>query len=175
MKSGLKISILMAISVNGMVADQYDQVPWTKPIWSEYYKYVQSSGALVVGRRTLDLMTTTDELDKLRKVKIAVLTRTVQASHDNLAYFSLPTQIVEYFQNQGFSHIVVGGGPKTNSLFLKAGLVDELVLDTFPIILTSTGKLLFNSTCDTELPKFLEPTHSKDLENGCVRTYYIFR
>ena len=175
MKSGLKISILMAISVNGMVADQDDQVPWTEPIWSEYFKYVQSSGALVVGRRTLNLMASTNELDQLRTVKIAVLTRTAQPPRDNLIFLPTPTQIVGYFQGQGLNHIVVGGGPKTNSLFLKAGLVDELVLDIFPILLPSSGKLLFEVLSDIALPHYLEPTQTRDLGNGCFRSRYTFK
>ncbi len=174
MSSILKVTVFLAISINGMVADKDDQVPWEEPIWDEYFKLVKGSGALIVGRPTLELMATTDEIEKLNSVKIAVLTRNIHPPKDNLSFSSEPEQIIEDFQRQGFENVIIGGGPQTNSLFLRKNLVNEVVSDTFPIIMPSTGKLLFSSIADDILPRKMKPTRTRTLGNGCTRVHYDF-
>jgi dihydrofolate reductase len=166
-----KITLLMAMSINGMIADLNDQVPWTQPIWKNYFEFVKSCGALIVGHRTYELMATDSDLARLSSVQIAVLTSKPKLAAGNVAFFAKAEEIVEYFQHKKIKQIVLGGGAKTNLFFLEQNLIDEVVLDIDPVFMPQ-GKMLFEK--DMTLLRRAQLKEVKTLGGSCVRLHYQF-
>jgi len=79
-----------------------------------------------------------------------------------------PREILAELESRGFNEVILGGGTMINSLFLKEGLVDELLITIEPILFGG-GLTLFK---DLNLNIKLELLEMKDLGGGVVNLRY---
>ncbi len=70
----MKITLYMAMSINGMVASIQNETPWSKREFEKFFSYAKKAGNIVIGRKTYELMKECKELDHLKNITIAVLT-----------------------------------------------------------------------------------------------------
>jgi dihydrofolate reductase len=169
----LQVTMFMNMSVNGMIADVNDQVSWSKSGWEEYFNFVHSSGALIVGRRSYDLMMSENEVTKLGDIHIAVLSKTPRKARNKIAFFSDPGKAIEHLTHQSsVKRIVLGGGTTINTLFLEMNLIDDAVLAVDSVFMPH-GKPLFNNLTHAHQ---VEPAEAPGpLGNGCICLHYRFK
>jgi dihydrofolate reductase len=126
----------MAMSVNGMIATPDDETPWSTEEWERFREFVARHKNIIIGRRTYDIMRATDHFSKLGDPDVVVITQQ-DIPHDHKTYFAhSPHEALAHLQKLGHTHCVVAGGSTINGLFIGEHLVDEIILDVEPILLS---------------------------------------
>lgn len=125
----------MAQSVNGFIAKQNDDTPWSNEEWKSFNKKVQECGNVVIGSRTFKLMQEQIGSKAFKKIKVVVVT---SKKHDtffeNVMFVGKPNEALDILKKLKFKTVFMGGGATLNSSFLKQGLVDEVYFDIEPKI-----------------------------------------
>jgi dihydrofolate reductase len=57
----MKVILYMALSADGFIAAQNDETPWSDEEWAAFQEFVKSCDAVLLGRRTYEIMTKGDE------------------------------------------------------------------------------------------------------------------
>lgn len=166
----MKVTLFMAISINGYVAGPADYTDWVKDTQA-LSEIISEKGACLMGRRTYDICLSYNDFPFKNAINVVV-------THDkNLIAKSTPTEMftdskpldfIKNLDSSGHKELVVLGGGNINTLFLKDSLIDEIIIDVHPIILSSGTKLFENIFPSVNL-EFLT---TKNLDNGIVQIKY---
>ena len=142
--STLKCSMYVAISLDGFIAKPDGNIDWLTEDVSQaelendddYKNFLASVDALVMGGKTYRQVLTFGDWPYSDK-KCVVVSRTEPASNLSDVSFASgpPEKNVETPQNEGCWHIWIMGGGEIHSLFLRAGLIDEMRIFVMPKIL----------------------------------------
>jgi len=153
-----KNSIFIATSLDGYIADKKGRIDWLNSIPNPdnddmgYVKFTNGIDALVMGRTTFETVLGFD-IDWPYNKPVFVLSNKLKElpkSHKDKAFLikGTLTEILDQIHKKGFNKLYVDGGTTIRN-FLKADLIDEMILTTIPILLGG-GSSLF-----TELPNEL--------------------
>ena len=52
----MKVVLYMAMSVNGCIAKENNETPWSDAVWESYYKIAKQFKAIILGRKTYEIM-----------------------------------------------------------------------------------------------------------------------
>lgn len=131
----MKVILYMAITANGMIANNDDDANWlTKEEAASYCEIVRKTGCLIVGRRTYHILTKQPEFQEFKDAKLVVVSHDevelVDARH---AVAHSPKEAVALLSD--FAEVIVAGGGILNASFLAENLVNEMYLDIEPAIL----------------------------------------
>lgn len=132
--------LYMAQTINGMIAYENDDTAFVSDAgWDFYKQLVEDSGAIVMGRKTYDVMVTENSIEYLQGKTIVVLSHTPQDSGRENVFITndAPEQIITNLRETGCEQIFISGGGITNTSFLRSGLVDEMIIDIEPKLLGS--------------------------------------
>ncbi len=107
--------------------------------------------------------------------RVVVMTRTLSAVPESMKgkvelFAGTPGALIEKMKAEKESHLYIDGGQVIQS-FLRAGLIDEIVVSILPILL-GTGIPLFGPL-DADMP--LEHTRTKVYGSGMVQSKYLLR
>lgn len=156
-----KCSVFIATSLDGFIARTDGSIDWLNkanllmPPGEDcgYAQFMSTVDALVMGRNTYDQVRTFDPwlygltpivvltshpLDLLQPPQVSGTVSAVSASSEP------PEAVVERLTAEGKRHLYVDGG-RTVQSFLDAGLVDELIITTIPVLLGSGRPLFANA------------------------------
>lgn len=154
----MKTILYMAMTVNGYVARGDHSVAWSSAEWQEYARVVKDAGAYVIGNTTYKMMAAEKEFSKIGDPATCVLTHSPRADEGAVMFAITPEEALSKLTARGFTKVIIGGGAQCNRAFLKAGLVDEIIVDVAPVLF-GTGIPLF-SECALEVPLELIETRS---------------
>ncbi len=135
----MKIILVAAISIDGKItrgADS-DVSKWTSAEDADHFANLRASrNLLVMGRKTYEAMRPKIRLSsgKLRVVltnspesyKAETVNGQLEFSNES------PTVLIGKLEDQGYSEMLLLGGGQIHSLFITAGLVDEIYLTVEP-------------------------------------------
>ena len=152
-------SIFIATSIDGFIADKNGGLDWLHSIPNPenndmgYVEFTNRIDALVMGRKTFETVIGFDVPWPYSK-PVFVLSnklKEIPESHRDRAFLvkGTPAEILEQIHRKGYERLYIDGGTTIMS-FLKADLIDEMILTTIPILLGG-GSSLF-----TELPNELK-------------------
>lgn len=79
-----------------------------------------------------------------------------------------PQEVIKYLETKGHQTAILGGGARTNAAFLKAGLVDEILITVEPKVF-GVG---INFTEGEELDLNLELIEAKEIGDNAVQLRY---
>lgn len=136
-----KISIYIATSIDGYIARKDGELDWLQygHEGDEDYgfkKFIQSIDALILGRKTYQVVSGFDEWPYKGK-RVIVLSHTLKEVRKEAELFSGQlTDLLSKLHSENIRHVWVDGGV-TASKFLEAGLVDELTISIIAMILGS--------------------------------------
>jgi len=132
------VTLIAVISMDGNITD--GDTPGTSH-WTSlqdaahFRKQLAKSDAIVIGRATYDIAKPVPQPGKLR----IVMTRQPQRliSKPGMLEFTdkSPQSIHEYLHNAGKRSVLLVGGSQIYSLFINAGLVDDMYLTIEPVLL----------------------------------------
>ncbi len=167
----MKTILYMAISANGYIAKEDDNTSWiSKEEWDSYSAFVRKVGSMIIGHRTYDILTKQPEFSELKEVKIVVV------SHENFKTLA-PNHLTTRTPQQALSllkdldEVVVAGGGKLNSSFMKEGLIDEIYLDVEPLVFGKGIKLF----ADDDFEYRLKLLDINKLNKNTVQLHYAVK
>jgi len=180
----IRSSVYVGASVDGFIArtdHRLDFLDSAEPVDGDmgFADFMASVDVLVMGRTTfevvLDLVSGDDGLDWPYDVPVVVMSTTGPAVPAELAdrvetTAEAPRAILDDLSSRGFRHVYVDGG-RTIQSFLRAGLIDEIIVTTIPVLI-GDGIPLFGELADDVV---LIHEDTTVYENGCVQTHYRTR
>lgn len=169
----MKIILLAAMTIDGKIArNETHLVDWSSREDKRlFFATTKHAGVIIMGNNTFKTLAS-----PLPGRLHIVLTATVEGKISvtgAVEYTSqTPEEIVAALETRGYTEAVLAGGAQVNTLFLKAGLVDELWLTVEPLIF-GVGIDLFRGV---ELDVRARLVHFEQLnEAGAVHLRYSLR
>lgn len=174
----MKASVYIATSVDGFIARENGGLDWLPDSHDVeggedygYQAFIHSVDAIVMGRNTYEAVLSFDAWPYSEK-PVVILSRHQVPIPKQLAAtverMSAPPQdVVQHLAARGFGHLYIDGG-KTIQGFLRADLIDRLIITTIPVLLGS-GIPLFGA-----LPHDIRLCHleTRQFANGLVQSHY---
>ncbi|MDM9631465.1 dihydrofolate reductase family protein [Robiginitalea aurantiaca] len=154
-----KNSVFIASSLDGYIADKKGGIDWLHTIPNPnqedmgYTDFINRIDALVMGRQTFETVCGFNVVWPY-SIPVFVLSNSLKEIPEDLKEKVFLTQgspgeILAQIHQMGFFRLYIDGGVTIRN-FLKADLIDEMILTTIPILLGG-GSPLFS-----ELPKALQ-------------------
>ena len=170
----MRTSVFVGVSLDGFLArkdDRYDFLTLNPGEDNGYEGYMGTVDSVVLGRRTYEVVLPFEEWPYGKRL-VVVLSRTLkQISPPPNAVCELknapPKQVVEELERRGMKHAYIDGGA-TIQAFLREGLVHDITIGRFPVLI-GEGIPLFGW-----LPRDvrLELRNSTSFPSGTVRSEY---
>lgn len=133
----------MAISVNGYIAKEDNETPWSKAEWVSFSQCVKRTGNMIIGCKTYEIMKKKNEFDNLGNPLVIVLSNQKKiAKEKNIIFVTSPKDALKVLMDKEYNTAMVAGGSEVNTSFMKENLIDELFVDIEPVIF-GTGIPLF--------------------------------
>ncbi len=170
----MTVSVFVGVSVDGFMARPNGDLDWLPPDGGEphgYDEFMASVDALVIGRNTFEKVLTFDAWPYGDKRVVVLSSRPVDLSVARGAVVEhragVPAEIVAQLAASGAGHLYVDGGI-TIQRFLRAGLVDRLVITRVPVLI-GDGIPLFGA-----LPGDIRLSHvaTRSYPSGLVQSEY---
>jgi dihydrofolate reductase len=169
----MRASVFIGTSVDGFIARANGDIDWLPTVVEDhgYNDFFSSVDALVIGRGTFETVLTFGEWPYGKKPVVVLSSRPIDFSgvkSENLRQMSgTPSEIVAKLEAEGVRHVYVDGGV-TIQRFLRAGLIQRLIITRIPVLIGS-GIPLFGAL-DTDVKLKLLSTRS--FPSGLVQTEY---
>lgn len=166
----MKVTLLMAITVNGYIADLNDDTEWVKDL-DALYKTINDIGVVVMGKRTYEECMKFNVFPYKGGLNVVMThDKKLLAKSSGQALFlsKTPKEVIQLLQEKNFKHVLLIGGGHINGSFLKDDLVNEIILDIHPLIMAK-GIHLFES----EFPnQNLELVNFKKINDQILQVKY---
>jgi len=133
----MKVILYMAVSANGYIAGENDNVEWvSEDSWNSYLKKVKEIGCVIIGRKTYDLMPNDEFVEGVRYIVLTRSAEILSKKTSNIEFSNKePGELLESLQKEGIKEVCICGGGEINTAFMKESLIDEMYLDVEPIVL----------------------------------------
>ena len=170
----MRASVFIGTSVDGFIARPNDALDFLPPGGGEphgYNEFMATVDALVIGRRTFEIVLTYPEWPYGKKRVVVLSTRPLDFSTVRGGIVEQmsgsPAEIVSKLAASGVQHAYVDGGI-TIQQFLRAGLIQRLTITRVPVLI-GQGIPLFGA-----LPHDVSLRHvaTQHYPNGLVQTEY---
>ena len=152
----------MATTINGYIAKEDHETPWSDEEWDSFSSFIKERKNIIIGKNTYDLMKKENEFDKIGNPVVVVVSKN-KIIDENIISVNSPKEAISILKEKGFSEIVIAGGGKLNSSFLKEKLIDEIYLDVESLIFGKGIKLFSDDDFDFKLRLLGIKTISKNL------------
>ncbi len=168
----MKTTLFMAVSANGYVARRdgdEDFLPHEG--WLQMLDFAKEYGHFIWGRKTYEAVQCWggDFMKDIENIPTIIVSNGKKSSYpENVTVCSSPEEAMKIVEQMGQKKAFLSGGPTLNTTFIKAGLVDEIILNYNPTILADGIKLFSES--DFELKLKLEEV--KELSSDIVQMRY---
>lgn len=165
----MKLTLLMAMTADGKIARDKDHFPnWTGKADKRMFKKITTeAGVVIMGSRTF--RTIGKPLPGRLNV---VMTRHPERfdPSENVVFSTDPPEILmKKLAAQGYKSAVLAGGATINTLFVRARLINEMVVTVIPKMF-GQGISMFCETMDLSL----ELIERREIEPGVLVLHYRF-
>ena len=165
----------IGISLDGFIAREDDDLSWLfthgTTEGSGYEALMADIDTLVMGRGTFDVVTTFDQWPYKGKRVVVLSTSSPEIPEHLLPYVEVmsldPVALLKHLGESGTKRVYVDGG-LTIQGFLRAGVLDEIILTRVPVLI-GTGKPLFG---DIGRDVVLQHVETRTLTGGSVQSHY---
>ena len=170
----MPVSVFVGASVDGFIARPNGELDWLPADGGEphgYDEFMESVDALVIGRKTFETVLAFDAWPYGQKRVVVLSSRPIDFSAVRDAVVermdATPDEIVTRLAAPGFHHLYVDCGITIQG-FLRAGLVDRLIVTRVPVLI-GEGIPLFGS-----LPRDIRLVHvaTRHYPSGLVQSEY---
>jgi len=170
----VKASVFVGTSLDGFIArvdGRFDFLPADGGEPHGFDEFLASVDALVMGRKTYETVLTIDPWPYGAKPVFVLTSRPLgvtPAGRICARVSGTPEEIVLLLAERGIRHIYVDGG-QTIQQFLRAGLIQRIVITRVPVLI-GTGIPLFGA-----LPRDIKLRHvaTRSLPSGLVQSEYL--
>ncbi|HSX52841.1 MAG TPA: dihydrofolate reductase family protein [Patescibacteria group bacterium] len=166
----MKVIMYPAITLDGYIADLDGECySWISEEDEEYYNQaIEKAGCSIVGRKTYEQYID-DFPSKNGSTTFVYTTKSNHVDQDRLKFVSgKPEEVLKKIEGYGFNQVIISGGGEVNGTFAVAGLVNEIIVSIYGVVL-GEGISLFGS----HKPKLeLKLLSSKQEVPGIVKNHY---
>jgi len=166
----MKIIVYLATSVNGMISNSRNVPDWLSQEYGVGFMSIcQRTKAVIMGKTTYNILAP-DYLPLKDDGSLVVLTHDTSmiAPMTNVLFTDhTPTETGALLEARGHTEAVIIGGTATVDAFMKAGLVDELILVIEPVLFGKGLPLLTE-----DLDRHLVLMDVKQLNENTVQLHY---
>ncbi|MBI3290750.1 dihydrofolate reductase family protein [Candidatus Falkowbacteria bacterium] len=167
----MKLIVMMAITADGIIAKTKDQkADWTSSADKKaFIAETKKHGVIIMGDTTFNTIGRPLP-GRLNLILSLTPERYKEREQPDILEFKkgTPEEIIKMLEDRGFESAILGGGARTNSFFLKAGLVDEILLTVEPKIFG----IGLNFTEGEDLDLNLELISAKEIGDNAVQLHY---
>ena len=171
-----KISLFIAVSVDGYIAQPNDNLDFLKHVEKEgedygYKAFTDTVDTIIIGRKTYDYVSRHlgESYYDSGNRDVYVMTRSARPTIGRTAFFSGKlTNLIDDLRSRNGKGIYCDGGAEIINEFLRHDLVDELIISIVPILLGS-GTRLFK---DGNSEKLLQMVDVKTFDTGLTQLRY---
>ena len=156
------------MSANGLIATENGDTPWSDAIWKSYYRIAKQFKAIILGRRTYEIMKSVGEFEKIGNPFTVVVTTQKMSPEENVIFVQSPQEAANLLKKKKYSKAMLGGGGIVNGSFMKENLIDEIILDVEPVIF-GKGVNLFG---ETNFEARLKLVGTKKLSKNEIQMHY---
>jgi dihydrofolate reductase len=169
----MKISVFVGTSVDGFIARPNGELDFLPPGGGEphgYNEFIATVDAIVIGHKTFETVLAMEDWPYEKKRVVVLSSRVVDLSKARGAVEQMggsPAEIVAQLAASGAHHLYIDGGITVQG-FLRAGLVQRLVITRVPVLI-GEGIALFGS-----LPHDVRLRHvaTRSYASGLVQSEY---
>lgn len=152
----MKITLYMAMSVNGMIARKNGEEDFlSHKNWEKFVSLANEHKNFVVGRKTYEAVKRWGEdysFDDLVGIeKVVISKNTSQKLDEGYTLADSPKDAIAKLSKKGFENILVTGGATINSSFAKEKLLDEIILNIEPVFIEQGIPLFSENSFDIRL------------------------
>lgn len=170
----MKVTLFMAMSLNGMIADKEGGEDFLSHVnWNSFLEKANECGNFIVGRKTYQAVKEWGEaygFDQLTQLDRVIISQQSELQiPDDYMVVNSPHDALDRLSKRGRDHILVTGGAATNSAFMKDALIDEVVLNIQPTILGEGIPLFAPDYLQAELLH----TETRELSEGILQVTYL--
>jgi len=174
----LKASVFIATSLDGFIARENGDVDWLSESDTDgsgedygFQEFMDSIDTLVMGRKTFEMVVSSGEWLYGDKQVIVLSSKPLQIPSDLPPTIEVisdsPSEVIKQLSTHGAKHLYIDGG-KTIQGFLKAGLIQQIIITRIPILIGKGIPLFGTEVKDIKL-KLIE---IKSFANGYVQSRY---
>lgn len=173
----VKTSVYVATSLDGFIARPDGELDWLESIEQVegedfgFAEFIESIDVLVMGRTTYEAVRGFDVPWPYDKPVVVLASSPVEIPDelaDSVRWSNAdPATLLEELRRLAMSHVYVDGG-KTIQSFLRAGLIDQLIITRVPILI-GQGIPLFGAL-DSDID--LEHIATSSYTNGLTQSTY---
>lgn len=143
----MKITVEMACSINGLTATKDGNEDFlSNRNYQIMLGFLKEYDCLVWGNTTFKNVISWGDnyIDDLKDVTIIIFSKEKQvSSYKNVIYCNSMENFLEICKEKNIENVFVSGGAHINNLFLENNMVDEIIINYNPYVLTN-GINLFN-------------------------------
>lgn len=147
----MKTLMYMGMTLNGYIAKENDDTPWPKEEWESYHAISKKYRAIIIGRRTYEIMLKDNVFQNIGNPFTIVLTRKKLKAGQNVAFVNSAKEAIKTAADMGFSKVLISGGGAVNTSMIKKGLVDEIYIDIVPMLFGKGVKLFSEDHFESNL------------------------
>ena len=152
----MKISVFVGTSVDGFIARTNGALEFLPPGGGEphgYNEFIATVDAIVIGRKTFESVMDMEDWPYAGKRVVVLSSRPVDVSKAGGVVEHMsgsPAEVVAQLTASGASHLYIDGGITIQG-FLRAGLVQSLVITRVPVLIGEGIPLFGALPCDVRL------------------------
>ena len=169
----MKASVFIATSLDGFIARADGGLDWLPPGGGEehgYTEFMATVDALVIGHKTFETVLAFDTWPYGEKPVFVLSTRALAPAPSGAMVERMsgaPAEIVSQLAARGIRHVYVDGGATIQG-FLRAGLIQRLIITRIPVLL-GAGIPLFG---ETRRDILLKHVATRQYASGLVQSEY---
>lgn len=167
----MKVILYMAQTVNGIIArENFEEDFLSNENWKVSMGLINKYKCFIIGRKTYEEVKKWKDFnfDDIKSVKIVVSRDNNFRVDKSYLIASSPQDAMGKANKLGFKKIILTGGGSINSSFMKAGLIDEIIVNIEPFVLGKGVKIFSEENFENKL-KLLK---IKKLKSGIVQLHY---
>lgn len=168
----MKITIEMACSINGLIATKSGSEDFLSDRNYEIMlELLKDYDCLVWGNTTFKNVISwgKEYIDDLKDILVIVFSKEKQISeYSNVIYVNSLEEFFEVCKLKNINKVFISGGAHTNTLFLKNNLVDEIIINYNPYVLTKGINLFEGDFFESKL--LLEKVLKE--KDGIIQVWY---
>ncbi len=135
----MKTTLYMAISANGIIATETGGEEFlSHENWEKFCELAKEFGNFVVGRKTYEAVKKWDDgynFDDLVDIEKVIISEDKNFKLDKgYTLANSPQDALAKLSEKGFEKVLITGGANVNSAFVKANLLDEIILNVEPVV-----------------------------------------
>ena len=155
--------------MDGFIADASGIPMFPETAWADWCALTNAAGGVVAGRASVEQIEQEGMAEGLTLRHKLVLTSRDAEVAEGWDRVASPAEALAVLDQAGVSEAIVGGGRSVYHAFMRAGLVDEVVLDLQPVVF-GTGVPVFGDRLDLTALKLVSST---PLNDDALRLRYL--